>query len=113
MKERTVQHDKRITPRTAKRLLALLICALPVALFALGESMRWRFLAASVAALPLVTRLGAAAALATVNPLAGLLPLIDPGARFGGQGRGALQDVEVCRVLTSGQTPPVAHVGHG
>lgn len=78
MKERTVQHDKRITPRTAKRLFAPLICAL-----------------------------------ATVNPLAGFLPLIDPGARFGGQGRGALQDAEVCRVLTSGQTPPVVHVGHG
>jgi uncharacterized protein involved in outer membrane biogenesis len=62
-------------------------------------------------AAPLVTRLGAAAALATVNPLAGLLPLIDPGRGFGADAAAARQDADVCLALTGGQTPPMVAVG--
>lgn len=61
----------------------------------------------SVEAMPLVARVGAAAALALVNPLAALVPLVDPGDAAG------RQEAEVCARLTQGQSSGAAFVGHG
>jgi len=56
---------------------------------------------------PLILRLGAAAALATLNPFAALLPLMDPGVADG------QADAAVCELLAPGQTAAQARVGHG